>query len=77
MKQQVNPVLVAVVLVVVVAVVVFFGYRALGPKKYEAEKTGGEAEMKKYEQTGTFYQPPAGVVPGSNQPGSGPPPAPR
>ena len=71
MKQQVSPGVMALVLGIVVVVVVIIGFRMLGSKSYQADKAGGQKEMDTFKQTGQFYKPPEGIVPGSRS--GGPP----
>ena len=63
MKKEVSPALMAVILAVLAVVVIVVGYKVLGPKAYVAETAGGEDQQKKFQQTGEFYKPPAGMPP--------------
>jgi hypothetical protein len=58
-KKDLNPMVVVAVLVVVAVAVVVVGYRALSNPGFKADSKGDEATMKKYKETGVFYQPPA------------------
>ena len=71
LKKEVDPRVLWVALGIVLIGVIFIGYRMLGSPGYKAAATGGEDIQKKFKETGTFYQPPPGIVPNSNS--TGPP----
>jgi len=65
LKKEVDPKVLWLSLGVVLIAVIFIGYRMLGGPGYKANTSGGEEIQKKYKETGTFYQPPPGIVSGS------------
>ena len=76
MKNQLSPAMVAVILGVVLVVVVVIGYKMLASGGFKADKTGSEQSVKKAQEQGYFYKPPAGApIPGMGGAGNptGPP----
>jgi hypothetical protein len=72
-KKEIPPVVVWVILGVIVLIVAGVGYRLFGPRNVEMDKTGSEESIKQFQETGTFYTPPPGVVPGAPGGGMAPP----
>ncbi len=64
LKKEVDPKVLWLALGVVLIAVIFIGYRMLGSSGYKGTKAGGEEVQKKFKETGTFYQPPPGIVSG-------------
>ena len=75
MKKEVKPAVFWVLIGVLAIVVLFVGLRMFSSSKPVADTTGSEATMKHVQETGKFYEPPAGApVPGrTGAPGGGMP----
>jgi len=67
-RAEMNPVITWVIIGIVVLGVVLLGFRFLGGSGGEFQKGGSEEYMKKVEQGGKLYEPPAAAFP----PGAGP-----
>ena len=82
MKQEVKPAVFWVLIGALVVVVAVIGFRMFSSAPPKQDTTGSDQSIQKFQQTGTFYQPPAGApIPmgargGSSGggPGSGAPP---
>ena len=66
MKKEVSPVFFGLALAVVLVVVVVVGYKMIGSRGFNKDTKGSEGTMKKVQETGKFYVPPADApVPGA------------